>query len=44
MYSQLPSIAGGHPSIHNLRIYNAVVIRDPPNMDSNNSTELIMLF
>jgi hypothetical protein len=33
IYSQLPSIPGGLPSIRNLRTRHAVVTRDPPNMD-----------
>jgi hypothetical protein len=32
MYSQLPSIAGGRPSNHNLRTRLIVVTGDPPNM------------
>jgi len=33
VYSQLPSVPGGLPSIRNLRMRHAVVTRDPPNMD-----------
>jgi hypothetical protein len=33
MHSQIPSIAGGHPSICNLTLHHAAVTRDPPNMD-----------
>jgi hypothetical protein len=33
IYSQLPSVAGGLPSIRNLRTRHAVVTRDQPNMD-----------
>jgi hypothetical protein len=33
VYSQLPSIPRGLPSIHNLRMRHAVVIKDPPNVD-----------
>jgi hypothetical protein len=32
IYSQLPSISGGLPSIRNLRTRHAVVTRNPPNM------------
>jgi hypothetical protein len=32
MYLQLPFIAGGHPSICNLRTHHAVEAKDPPNM------------
>jgi hypothetical protein len=32
MYSQLPSVPGGLPSVRNLRTPHAVVTRDPPNM------------
>jgi hypothetical protein len=32
IYSQLPSVPGGLPSIRNLRTCHAVVTRDPPNM------------
>jgi hypothetical protein len=32
IYSQLPSITGGCPSIHNPGTHHAVVTRDPPNM------------
>jgi len=32
IYSQLPSISGDLPSIHNLRTHHAVVTRDPPNI------------
>jgi hypothetical protein len=31
IYSQLPSVSGGLPSIRNLRTRHAVVTRDPPN-------------
>jgi hypothetical protein len=31
IYSQLPSVAGGLPSIRNLRTRHAVMTRDPPN-------------
>jgi len=34
IYSQLPSVPGGLPSIRNLRTRHAVVTREPPNMDS----------
>jgi hypothetical protein len=33
MYLQLLTIAGGYPTIHNLRTCHTVVTRDPPNMD-----------
>jgi hypothetical protein len=33
IYSQLPSVSGGLPSIRNLRTRHAVVTRYPPNMD-----------
>jgi hypothetical protein len=33
IYSQLPSVTGGLPSIRNLRTRHAVVTRDPPNME-----------
>jgi hypothetical protein len=32
IYSQQPSVHGGLPSIHNLRMHHVVVTRDPPNM------------
>jgi hypothetical protein len=32
IYSQLPSVPGGLPSIRNLRTRHAVVTRDPPNV------------
>jgi hypothetical protein len=35
IYSQLPSVSRGLPSIRNLRTRHAVVSRDPPNMDQN---------
>jgi hypothetical protein len=34
IYSQLPSVSGGLPSIRNLRTRHAVVTRDPPNVES----------
>jgi len=33
IYSQLPSVSGGLPSIRNLRTRDAVVTSDPPNME-----------
>jgi hypothetical protein len=41
MYSQLPSLAGGHPSIYNPRTRHTVVTRDSPNMELVNLTALI---
>jgi hypothetical protein len=34
IYSQLPSVHGGLPSIRNLRTRHAVVISNPPDMES----------
>jgi hypothetical protein len=33
IYSQLPSIPGRLPSIHNMRTRHAMVTRDPPNVE-----------
>jgi hypothetical protein len=33
IYSRLPSVTGGLPSIRNLKTRHAVVTRDPPNME-----------
>jgi hypothetical protein len=42
IYSQLPSVPGGLPSIRNLRMRHAVVTRDPPNMTQD--VTLLMYF
>jgi hypothetical protein len=41
IYSQLPSIPRGLPSIRNLRTCHATVTRDPPNMALNNNPDQI---
>jgi hypothetical protein len=44
-YSQLPSIAGGRPSIGNPRTRHAVLTRNPPNMVKRSTkTERVVFF
>jgi hypothetical protein len=41
IYSQLPSVPGGLPSIRNLRTRHAVVTRNPPNMETEQTLKLL---